>query len=238
VFDGTTGKLLKNSTIYAPPNGNLGVGIDVSVGISGFKTLSIDGLNSAALDFYNDEVPAGMITGDSAGLRLEVGSARIISFETDNTERARFTSAGEVLIGSTSDAGAYQLQVTGKTYSTGGFIGGFTATTSVTSPLAWNSDSYSQYALTALANALTLNADAGTPVDGQKMTFRFEDNATPRVITFTGGASKAFRNIGTSLVVSGSNWTLTTVASKTYYIGCIYNAADSRWDIVSLASEA
>lgn len=111
------------------------------------------------------------------------------------------------------------------------------ATTTVSSPLSWNSGTQSQYSLTALANALTINADSGTPSDGQRMTFRIEDNGTPRVITFTGGVSKGFRNFGTSLVVSGSNFTLTTVASKTYYIGCIYNNTDSRWDIVSLASD-
>jgi hypothetical protein len=112
------------------------------------------------------------------------------------------------------------------------------AQTTTTSPWAWNSDSYDQQSFSALANALTINADAGTPTDGQKTVFRFEDNGTGRVLTFTGGVSKGFRPVGVTLTVSGSNFTYTTVASKTVYIGCIYNALDSRWDVVAVAQEA
>lgn len=109
---------------------------------------------------------------------------------------------------------------------------------STTSPLAWNSDSYDEYAYTALANALTLNADAGTPVDGQKIVFRFKDNGTARVLTFTGGVSKGFQPIGVSMTTSGSNFTYTTTINKITYFGCIYNAGDSRWDIVAIAQQA
>lgn len=112
------------------------------------------------------------------------------------------------------------------------------STASIGSPLAWNSDSYDLYAATAQAGALTISADSGTPVNGQKMVFRFKDNATPRVITFTGGASKAFRPVGVTLTTSGSDFTYTTVASKTVYFGCMYNAADSRWDIIAQSVEA
>jgi hypothetical protein len=102
---------------------------------------------------------------------------------------------------------------------------------SITSPLAWNSDSYEQYAATAQAEALTINADAGTPTNGQRMIFRFKDNATARALTWTTGAAGAFRAIGVTLPT-------TTVTSKTVYVGCIYNSADSRWDAVSVAQEA
>lgn len=109
---------------------------------------------------------------------------------------------------------------------------------SVTSPLAWNSDNYDQYAYTALANALTISADAGTPVDGQKAVFRIQDNGTARVLTFTGGVSKGFEPIGVTMTASGSDFTYTTTINKKTYFGCIYNAADSRWDIVAIAQEA
>jgi len=111
------------------------------------------------------------------------------------------------------------------------------AQTTTTSPWAWNSDSYDQQSFSALANALTINADAGTPVDGEKQILRFEDNATPRILTFTGGVSKGFRDLTGQLTVSGSNFTYTTVASKLVYFGCIYNTADSRWDIVAVTQE-
>ncbi len=104
------------------------------------------------------------------------------------------------------------------------------STTTTTSPWAWNSDSYDQQSFTALANALTINADAGTPTDGQKTIFRFKDSGTVRALTWTTGTSKSFRAVGVTLPT-------TTVASKTVYIGCIYNAADARWDAVAVSQE-
>lgn len=105
------------------------------------------------------------------------------------------------------------------------------AQTTTASPFAWNSDSYDQQSFSALANALTINADAGTPTDGQKAIFRFKDNGTARALTWTTGTSKSFRAIGVTLPT-------TTVISKTLYVGCVYNGADSRWDAVAVSQEA
>jgi hypothetical protein len=170
---------------------------------------------------------------------LTVTGTSNVSVVAGNVERLRIdASNGVVSVNTSVSSGSYQLEVTGKTYSSGGFIGGFASNASVSSPLSWNSDSYAQYSLTALANTLTINADSGSPVDGQKMTFRIKDSGVSRVVTFTGGSSKSFRNIGTSLTANGSNVALTTTASKISYIGCIYNAADARWDIVTAIVEA
>lgn len=100
-----------------------------------------------------------------------------------------------------------------------------------TSPLAWNSDNFDEYAATALANALTISADAGTPVDGQKIMFRFLDNGTPQTLTWTTGSSKSFRAVGITLPTS-------TVANKVMYVGCIYNSNADRWDAVAVGTEA
>lgn len=105
------------------------------------------------------------------------------------------------------------------------------AQTTTTSPWAWNSDSYDQQSFSALANALTINADAGTPTDGQKNVFRFKDNGVARALTWTTGTSQSFRAVGVTLPT-------TTVVNKTLYVGCIYNALDSRWDVVATAQEA
>jgi hypothetical protein len=104
------------------------------------------------------------------------------------------------------------------------------STTSITSPLAWNSDNFDQYASNAQSEALTINADAGTPTDGQKMMFRFKDNGTARVLTWTTGTSKSFRAVGVTLPT-------TTVANKTVYVGCIYNSDAARWDAVAVSQE-
>jgi hypothetical protein len=105
------------------------------------------------------------------------------------------------------------------------------STASVTSPLVWDSSAYVQYSLTGLANTLTINADANTaPADAQKMTFRIKDDGTARALTWTTGSSKSFRVIGATLPT-------TTVANKIVYVGCIYNAADARWDVVAVGQE-
>lgn len=103
--------------------------------------------------------------------------------------------------------------------------------TTTASPWAWNSDSYDEQCFTALANALTISADAGTPTDGQKTIFRFKDNGTARALTWTTGTNKSFRALGVLLPT-------TTVINKTLYVGCIYNTADSRWDVLAVSQEA
>jgi hypothetical protein len=94
------------------------------------------------------------------------------------------------------------------------------------------------YAATAQAGNLTINADAGTPTDGQKIIFRFTCDGTIRTITFTGGASKAFKPVGASLTVAGSNFTYALTVNKTTYFGCVYNTGSSRWEVVALSQEA
>jgi hypothetical protein len=110
--------------------------------------------------------------------------------------------------------------------------------TSITSPLAWNSDDFDLYAATAQASNFTISADAGTPTDGRKIVFRITSDATPRVITFTGGSSKSFKPVGVTLTVSGSDFTYTLTASKTTSFGAVYNTTSARWEIVALSQEA
>lgn len=147
---------------------------------------------------------------------LQVNSADIVTFN----------SSGNLLVGAaTNPAGAGQIA------TTGGVVARINAQTTTTSPWAWNSTSYDQQSFSALANALTINADAGTPLDGQKTVFRIKDNGTARALTWTTGTAKSFRAVGVTLPT-------TTVINKTVYIGCIYNTADSRWDAVAVAQEA
>jgi hypothetical protein len=84
-----------------------------------------------------------------------------------------------------------------------------------------------QYGVTALANALTINAPAGTPVDGNKLLFRILDNGTARAITW----NATYTVIGTTLPT-------TTTANKTTYVGCVYNANNTRWDVVAVTTQA
>jgi hypothetical protein len=82
-----------------------------------------------------------------------------------------------------------------------------------------------QYQLTAVANATEFTV-TGTPTNGQKLIIRLKDAGVAKALTWTG-----FAAIGVTLPT-------TTVASKTHYIGCIYNSASSKWDAVAVVQEA
>jgi hypothetical protein len=105
------------------------------------------------------------------------------------------------------------------------------SSSSISSPLAWNSDNFDLYAATAQSSSLTINADSGSPTDGQKILFRFEDSGILQSLTWTTGATKAFRAVGVTLPSA-------TTPTKALYVGCVYNAFDLRWDVIAVAQEA
>lgn len=93
-----------------------------------------------------------------------------------------------------------------------------------------NANSDTQVSVTALAVPATIAAPSGTPSDGQSLVIRIKDNGTARALTWTTGSSGAYRAVGITLPT-------TTVAGKTVYIGCKYNATDLRWDAIALSQE-
>ena len=88
--------------------------------------------------------------------------------------------------------------------------------------------SYDIYAYTALASALIINAPTGTPVDGDRLIFRILDNNPGTGYTLTWNAT--YTAIGVS--IPGS-----TTPNKTLYVGCLYNANNTRWDVVSVSQQ-
>jgi hypothetical protein len=83
------------------------------------------------------------------------------------------------------------------------------------------------YCYTALASALTINAPIGTPTNGDKLIFRILDNGTARALTW----NATYTVIGVTLPT-------TTVINKTTYVGCMYNANNTRWDVVAVTTQA
>lgn len=83
------------------------------------------------------------------------------------------------------------------------------------------------YAYTALAAGLTINAPTGTPLDGDKLIFRLLDDGTSRALTWNG-----------TYTVIGVTLPTTTTANKTTYVGCIYNANNTRWDVIAVTTQA
>jgi len=89
-----------------------------------------------------------------------------------------------------------------------------------------NADTDDIYTVTALAEAATFGAPTGTPTNGQGLVIRIKDNGTARALSF----NAIYRAVGVTLPT-------TTVAGKTIYIGALYNSADTKWDVVAVASE-
>jgi hypothetical protein len=83
------------------------------------------------------------------------------------------------------------------------------------------------YAYTALAAGLTINAPTGTPLDGDKLIFRLLDNGTSRALTW----NATYTVIGVTLPTA-------TTINKTTYVGCIYNANNTRWDVIAVTTQA
>ena len=84
-----------------------------------------------------------------------------------------------------------------------------------------------QFEITAQAGALKFNNPSGTPLGGQKLVIRIKDNGTARALTY----DTQFRAMGVALPT-------TTVKGKTLYMGFIFNATDTKFDLVAVAQEA
>lgn len=93
--------------------------------------------------------------------------------------------------------------------------------------LTIDSDTYDHYTVTALAEAMEINAPSGTPISMQQLILRIKDNGTARALTW----NAAWRAIGVTLPA-------TTVISKTVYVGAKRNSTDSKWDVLAVAQEA
>jgi hypothetical protein len=95
--------------------------------------------------------------------------------------------------------------------------------TLTSSDSAYNVDQADQFILTALEQDTNFGAPGGTPADGQKLVIRIKDNGTVRALTW----NAMFRESADLLKPAA------TTLSKTLYLGFIYNAADSTFDLMA-----
>lgn len=101
-----------------------------------------------------------------------------------------------------------------------------TTITSSATP-APNSDTTDQYEISAQAATITsFGAPTGTPVDGQKLIIRIYSAAVQTITAW----NSIYAPIGTTLPTA-------TVAGKYLYVGCIYNSASSKWDVVAVQQQ-
>ncbi len=102
-----------------------------------------------------------------------------------------------------------------------------TTITSSATPTPTGGSARNLFTVTALAEAAAFAAPSGTPASGNKLIIRIKDNATARALTW----NAIYRAIGFTMPS-------TTVISKTLYVGGVYNAADSKWDMLANSQEA
>jgi hypothetical protein len=91
-----------------------------------------------------------------------------------------------------------------------------TAATTVTP----NADTDDQFNATALSGTATIALPTGTPADGQKLTLRLTAAATTTLTWNT--------------VYVGRGIILPTTLSTFSYVGCVWNASTSKWDVIAL----
>lgn len=79
------------------------------------------------------------------------------------------------------------------------------------------------FVITAQAGALKFNNPGGTPIQGEKLCVRIKDNGTARALTY----DTQFRASSDLALAT------TTTLSKTLYMLFIYNATDTKWDLMA-----
>lgn len=213
-----TGKTMSgaSNTFSNIPFSSLAGTVTVAAGGTG-QTTYTDGQLLIGNSTGNTLTKATLTAGTNISVTNGGGSITIATSSTPS-----FTSI-------TASGGS--LAVTGKLAPTGTITPRVNTLTGPSSPLSWNSDSYDQYDIEGLSGNLTINADSGTPVDGQRIIFRIRDNGATRTLTWTTSGAKSFRAIGVFLPTS-------TTASKITYVGAIYNATDAYWDVIGTATQA
>lgn len=88
-------------------------------------------------------------------------------------------------------------------------------------------DTSDQYNITALGATCSFAAPSGTPTDGQKLSIRIYSASAQTISSW----DAIYRVIGTTLPTASG-------AGKTIYVGCVYNSADAKWDVVAVATQA
>ena len=91
------------------PSGNLCVGTATALATaSGRGNVTINGSSNSILALGNGGAIAGYVFGDANSLGFSAGSganSRVMTFDTNGTERARIDSSGNLLVGATASGG-------------------------------------------------------------------------------------------------------------------------------------
>ena len=178
------------------------------------NTADIDALYSTVRGYI--DVSSG--GGGADANAVHVNAANEI---TAITEKTSVSNIDEFII---EDSGASFVK---KSIKRKAIIDPISSTTASTATLTIDTDTNDFATITAQSEGLTIGAPTGSPVEGQKLIIRIKDDGSARAITF----NAIFRALGVTLPT-------TTAASKTTYLGLVYNSTDTKWDVVATKTEA
>jgi hypothetical protein len=179
------------------------------------KTYVIYNASAYAATIYNSTILGNTIAA-GAGVTIPAGATMTVWSDGTN-----FALQNTHFVGT----GAFTT-LTASTNLSSTRINPRTSSTASTATLTPDISAFDQYNLTAQAAGLTVAAPTGTPVDGNKLIIRILDNGTSRTISW----NATYTVIGTILPTA-------TVVNKMLYVGCIYNAANTRWDVVAAVTQ-
>jgi hypothetical protein len=238
LYNNTTGlgsvAVGKGALYFMQSGSNVGVGFEVMQGSGtpanntgynnvalGFRALyaissahtnvALGYLSGSAITTGTKNSILGSYSGNQGGLDIRTASNYIVLSDGDGNPRAYWNGANATFNGGLTLTAYLRTAV---------------ASVASAATITPTSDASNQYNVTALAVPATFAAPSGSPVDGQKLLLRIKDNGTARALTW----DAIYRQIGTTLP-------LTTVATKTTYVGCVYNSADTVWDVVFVTTQ-
>lgn len=204
------------------PSGNVAIGATTAttkLDVLGSSLLAngTAALNSVTSPTYNGLWVGYDSTNNLTALQAVNSAAAGMVFHTKSgsgsatAERMRITSAGDVGIGGTP-SGSYKLEVTGKSYSSGGYIPRHVSIVSSATP-SINTDQCDQFGITALGvdiTSFTTNL-TGSPVIGQKLWIYIIGTATRTILWGASFQSSTIplpsTTVGTNRLDVGFVWT-------------------------------
>lgn len=185
-------------------------------GVSATGLLARTGAGTAAARTLTGSDGVAVTNGD--GVSANPAIAADIAGATDLAAPAR---DDELLIADSSASGAVRKADVGSVVDNA--MRTTTSTASSATPAPAVATRFTAFALTALAADAAFAAPSGTPEDGDRLVIRIKDDGTARALSWN-AIYRAGSDVGLPTA---------TTAGKTLYLGFLYNAADSKWDLVA-----